>query len=243
MNNAIYFHSSEGVHHFLLKCAVCFVLERLGKQFQTEKPFAARKVYKHYGEENWYDGRNDYDVYDLDSDVPYEILLAQTESQMPALIKSKKDEYPPNTVYVLYDYQCPDIERIWNEQLVPLWVFQTDEFHAWRTEWMDKKPPDPNKPFDWNKFGSPFKPYMRIEDVLPEIEWRYRRELEDIKKVGVDAKAISKARAERVKKFRESGMSKEQIDAMDDDTIGVKSVKAIERRLKKLEKYGLLKRA
>ena len=37
-NNAIYFHSSEGIHHFLLKCAVCFVLERLGKQFQTEKP-------------------------------------------------------------------------------------------------------------------------------------------------------------------------------------------------------------
>ena len=227
--DTIHFHGSELFHHFILKCAVCYVLHRQGKRFQTEKPFSARKVARSYGEKQWYDGRNDYDVYDMDNDVPYEILLAQTDSQMPAQIKRKKEEYPPQTVFVIYAHQKPNIERIWREHLVPLWVFETNEYHAWLVHW------EGNATFD-----SPFKVYNTVDDVLPELSWQYRRELQDIKNFGVDAKAILKARRERCTAYQKSGMTKDSIDTMNEDVIGVRSKEAIERRIRKLKEFGLL---
>jgi hypothetical protein len=239
--DAIYFHPREDFDHFILKCAVCFVLHRRGKRFITEKPAAAMKVAAHswnLQEKERYPGRNDYDVYCVEDDQPYEILLAPYRFSLAYLIRRKKEEYPPNTVFVTYSSLAPDIEYAWNEKLVPLWIFQESERgRIGETDWMGVG----EVPIGWREgtmpeklWSSPFKEFNTKDDLLKAIAERYRDIIEDWKKHR-SVQAIVKTRQQQYHELIAQGVSKDAIGF-----VGVRSQKAIVRRIKKLRRYKLL---
>ena len=237
--NTIYFHTREDLHHFLLKCAICFVLHRRGKQFKTEQPFKAMKLERQYGYDNEhtrYEGRNEYDVYCVDDDQPFEILIGDMYT-LPSLIKRKRDEYPPNTVFVIYDFEKPDIERIVRERLVPLWIFKTNEYHLFMSNW-DHPSSNNSGPA---MFSNPFKEYNTVDDVLPAIAERYDDVIEDWLKYKT-AKTISEARRKALERFKAvPNVSPEAIDSHR-KFLGVLTEKAVQRRINKLKDFGIIDR-
>jgi hypothetical protein len=237
-HNAIYFHPREGFAHFILKCLICFVLERQGKQFETEKPAAAMKVSANVWQPleerlKRYPGRNDYDVYCIDDDQPFEVLMANDSSQIANLILRKKREYPPNTVFVVPNSLQPNIERLWRDELVPMWVLQESlgVGHIGIVADHDIMRKDGTRTWE----ASPFREYMTRNDLRIEIQKCYKDDIQDWKKFG-SIQAIAEARKRRFKELKQAGVK----NVNEVIGVGVRSPLAIERRIQRLRKYGFI---
>ena len=99
---------SENRVHFLLKCATCFELERMGKSWDTERP----------------DGNgNIYDVYCTSNGIPLEVF--ESISWSLGKVQTKRQKYLRKDLVIVTADAAPE-SYLLERKIYPIWIFKFD---------------------------------------------------------------------------------------------------------------------